>query len=474
MHEGLSRTLRGAVQKLIRANRIDRRVIDEVVRDIQRALIQADVKISLVKRMSNRVRERVLREEGATLNPREYAIRVVYEELLRILGRGVEVPLSPQKILVFGLNGSGKTLSCAKLARFFQKKGLKPAVICADVHRPAASEQLKQLCSSMGVPFYDGGISTSGCDFSGDGAVRMEEGLMSGIDAVDVALEGLKLFEKYDVKIIDTAGRHALESDMIEELRALNDAVNPEQRLLVIDAAIGQLASEQAKAFDEAVGITGIILTKMDGTAKGGGALSAVSETNAGIAFIGTGEKIDDIERFIPERFISRLLGFGDIQTLMEIAEESVKQQTDEETVDELGEKILRGKFTLRDMYKQLEALRKMGPLKKLLQMMPFGTLNIDLNDEISQITEEKLRRFKAMMDSMTDEELNDPRIINASRIRRIARGSGTTTAEVSELLKYHRMMQRMLKGLSAAERGRGGFMTRSGTPIGKILKKFK
>ena len=489
--ESLSKSLRGAVRKVVRANRIDKKTVEELVRDIQRALIQADVKISLVKELSNRVRERALRET-ATLNPRAHVVKVVYEELLRIVGRSAEIPLKPQKIIVFGLNGSGKTLSCAKLALFFKNKGLKPAVICADVYRPAASEQLKQLCEQIGVPFYDGGISSHSpattAAAEGNGAEN-EEAVSHKTAAVEVALEGLRKFEKYDVKIIDTAGRHALEEDMIEELRALNEAVKPEQRLLVLDAAIGQQASKQAKAFDEAVGITGIILTKMDGTAKGGGALSAVSETNAGIAFLGTGEKVEDFERFHPDRFISRLLGMGDLQSLVEIAEEALKREQkaasgakragttgvggEEALLSE--EDILRGKFTLKDLYKQLEALRKMGPLKKLMQMLPLGGLDIDLNDEMFQVTEEKLKKFKAMMDSMTEEELNEPRIINASRIRRIARGSGTTTAEVSELLKYHRMMQRMLKGLGAAERGRvrgsGGLMR--GMPL-KILKKLR
>ncbi|MCD6387486.1 MAG: signal recognition particle protein [Methanophagales archaeon] len=496
--ESLSKSLRGAVRKVVRANRIDKRTVEELVRDIQRALIQADVKISLVKELSNRVRERALRET-ATLNPRAHVVKVVYEELLRIVGRSAEIPLKPQKIIVFGLNGSGKTLSCAKLALFFKNKGLKPAVICADVYRPAASEQLKQLCEQIGVPFYDGGISShSPATVTATATTAAAEGNGAGNEAevshktaaVEVALEGLRKFEKYDVKIIDTAGRHALEEDMIEELRALNEAVKPEQRLLVLDAAIGQQASKQAKAFDEAVGITGIILTKMDGTAKGGGALSAVSETNAGIAFLGTGEKVEDFERFHPDRFISRLLGMGDLQSLVEIAEEALKREQkaaagakgragttgvggEEALLSE--EDILRGKFTLKDLYKQLEALRKMGPLKKLMQMLPLGGLDIDLNDEMFQVTEEKLKKFKAMMDSMTEEELNEPRIINASRIRRIARGSGTTTAEVSELLKYHRMMQRMLKGLGAAERGRvrgsGGLMR--GMPL-KILKKLR
>ena len=269
--ESLSKSLRGAVRKVVRANRIDKKTVEELVRDIQRALIQADVKISLVKELSNRVRERALRE-SATLNPRAHVVKVVYEELLRIVGRSAEIPLKPQKIIVFGLNGSGKTLSCAKLALFFKNKGLKPAVICADVYRPAASEQLKQLCEQIGVPFYDGGISSHSpatttvtattAAAEGNGAENEEE-VSHKTAAVKVALEGLRKFEKYDVKIIDTAGRHALEEDMIEELRALNEAVKPEQRLLVLDAAIGQQASKQAKAFDEAVGITGIILTKI-------------------------------------------------------------------------------------------------------------------------------------------------------------------------------------------------------------------
>ena len=232
--ESLSKSLRGAVRKVVRANRIDKRTVEELVRDIQRALIQADVKISLVKELSNRVRERALRE-AATLNPRAHVVKVVYEELLRIVGRSAEIPLKPQKIIVFGLNGSGKTLSCAKLALFFKNKGLKPAVICADVYRPAASEQLKQLCEQIGVPFYDGGISSHSpatatattAAAEGNGAENEEAFSSHKTAAVEVALEGLRKFEKYDVKIIDTAGRHALEEDMIEELRALNEAVKP-------------------------------------------------------------------------------------------------------------------------------------------------------------------------------------------------------------------------------------------------------
>lgn len=450
MLEKLSSSLKKTIRKIAKAKRIDKQTVDELVRDIQRALIQADVKISLVKELSSRIRERALKEK-MVLNSREHVIKVVYEELTNIIGRSVEVPLAAQKIMMVGLHGSGKTSSCAKLARYFQKKGLKPAVICADVYRPAASDQLRQLCDKMGVPFYDGANLPD-----------RRKGVMGIVKA------GVKEFEKYDVKIIDTAGRHALEEDMIAEIRDIEKSIKPEQRFLIMDASIGQQASVQAKAFDDAIGITGIIITKMDGTAKGGGALSAVSETNSGVAFIGTGEKVDDFEKFESDGFISRLLGMGDIKSLIEMAEESLKPE-------DVDVDFLKGKFTLNDLYKQLEALKKMGPMKKLIQMLPLGRLglDIDFDDTMYQVTEDKLKKFKVMMDSMTEEELNEPKIIGGSRLKRIARGSGTTTAEVNELVKYHRMMQKMMKSLTSG-RGKIPMMKGMKIPMGKMMKKMK
>lgn len=429
MLDKLGDSLRGALRKVIMAKRIDEKTVDEVVRDIQRALIQADVKISLVKEISSKIRTRALKEK-TSLNPRAQVIRIVYEELMNILGESADIPLKRQRIMLFGLHGSGKTLSCAKLARYFQKKGLKPAVICADVHRPAAREQLRQLCESINVPFYGGGGS------NGDSGTQK---------ALEIVREGMKRFEKYDVLIVDTAGRHALEEEMIEELRLLGEMVRPDSRLLVLDASIGQLAAAQAKAFDEAIGITGIIITKMDGTAKGGGALSAVAEVGAPIAFLGVGETVEDLEKFEPDRFISRLLGMGDIKSLVEKMEESLGAEAAEVATD-----WLRGKFTLKDLYEQLEALRKMGPLKQLFQMLPFGmfggALGLKLDDETFQVTDEKLRRFKVIMDSMTEEELENPKIIDRSRVIRIAKGAGVRTEEVNELLRYYKMMQKAIK----------------------------
>lgn len=439
----LSSSLKESIRKIAKAKRIDKRTVDELVRDIQRALIQADVKISLVKELSDRIRERSLKEK-MVLNPREHVIKVVYEELINIIGKGVEVPLKPQKIMMVGLHGAGKTSSCAKLARYFQKKGLKPAVICADVYRPGASDQLRQLCDKIGVPFYDG---------------QPEDR-----NVLRIVTSGVKELDKYDIKIIDTAGRHALEPEMIDEIMEIEKATKPEQRFIVLDASIGQQASVQAKAFDDAIGITGIIITKMDGTAKGGGALSAVAETDSGVAFIGTGETVDDFEKFESDGFISRLLGMGDIKSLIAMAEESLNPE-------DVDVDILKGKFTLKDLYMQLEALKKMGPFKKIMQMLPLGGLGVDINDDMSQITEDKLKCFKVMMDSMTEEELTEPKIISGSRLRRIARGSGTSTAEVNELIKYHRMMQKMMKSISS---GRGNMPMMKGIPMGKMMKKMR
>jgi signal recognition particle subunit SRP54 len=298
---------------------------------------------------------------------------------------------------------------------------LKVAVICADTFRPGAFDQLSQLCARIGVPFY---------------------GELENKNAVEITAHGIAELKRYDVILVDTAGRHALESDLVLEMKAINEIANADERLLVLDSGIGQQASEQARAFNEAIGLTGVIVTKLDGTAKGGGALSAVAEVGTGIAFIGTGETVDDFEKFEPDRFISRLLGMGDIKTLVEMIEEEPPIEMEE------AEAMLKGDFTLKDMYKQMEAIGKMGPLAKIVQMLPLGSLGVDIPDAALQSTKESLERFRVVMDSMTDEELEHPRIIRSSRIKRIARGSGVPSDNVRELLKYHKVMQRTLKGV--------------------------
>jgi len=441
--DNLGGSLRGALKKIASASRLDKPLVEEAVREIQRALLQADVNVKLVMNLSNRIRERALDEKPpAGMNPREHVINIVYQELINLVGKSSEVALKKQTIMLVGLQGSGKTTTAAKLATFFQRKGLRTAVICADTFRAGAYDQLKALCERQGIFFY---------------------GDKGNPDAPAVARAGLEAAKRYDVKIVDTAGRHALESDLIQEMEDIHKVVQADQKLLVMDAALGQQASEQARAFNQAIGITGVIITKLDGTAKGGGALSAVAETKSSVAFIGVGETPSDLERFEADRFISRLLGMGDIKTLVERAQEV---QVDEE-VD--VESIMRGKFSLKDMYKQMEAMNKMGPLKQILQMLPMGGLGIELSDKEYQITKDRLDKYRVIMDSMTDPELEDPKIITANRIKRISQGSGTSPELVRELLKSHTAMQKAIKGM------RGGMgkmnmkrlMKRMGQPKG-------
>lgn len=433
----LGDSLQDALKKLVGASRIDEKVVDEVVRDIQRAMLQADVNVKHVMALSQKIKQRSLKEPPPSgMSSREHVIRIVYQELINILGKSANVKLAPQTVMMVGLQGSGKTTTTAKLARYFQKKGLKAAVVCADTFRAGAYDQLKTLCDRMGIFFY------------GEKDVR---------DAVAITQRGLKAVEKYDVKIIDTAGRHALEKDLIKEMEEIYKVANPDHKFLVLDAAMGQLASEQARAFNASIGITGVVITKLDGTAKGGGALSAVSETDSAIAFIGVGETTDDLEKFEADRFISRLLGMGDIKSLLEKAEETLK------TEDFDMEAMLSGRFTLKDMYKQMEAVNKMGPLKQVMSMIPLGKLGMKVSDDMFAVTQEKMKKYKFIMDSMTDKELTDPKHINSPRIIRIARGSGTKYEDVRELLKYHKMMQKTIKSM-----GGGGRVN-----IQKMMKKF-
>jgi signal recognition particle subunit SRP54 len=417
----LGNSLQDALKKIVKSGRIDERTVNEVVKDIQRALLQSDVNVKLVMQMSKHIKERALKEEVPSgMSPREHIIRIVYQELINIIGKSTDIPLKPQTIMMIGLQGSGKTTTTSKLARYFQRKGLKPGVVCADTFRPGAYQQLKTLCTKLNVAFYG------------------EEG---NPDAVGIVERGLNELQKNDVLIVDTAGRHSLESDLITEMEEIHAVAKPDYKLLVLDGAIGQQASEQARAFNDSIGISGVVISKLDGTAKGGGALTAVSETNSSIAFIGIGETPEDLERFEADRFISRLLGMGDIKSLIEKAEEALGEE------DFDMESMLRGKFTLKDMYKQLESLNKMGPMKQIMQMLPLGGMGAKIPEDAYQVTGDKLGRYRVLMDSMTEDEMLNPRVIGSARIKRIARGSGCAPEDVRELLKYHKMMQTAMKG---------------------------
>ncbi len=434
----LGTSLKDALKKLAGKTVVDRAAVEELVKDLQRALIQADVNVKLVMRLSQTIKTRALDEEPAKgMSVREHVLRIVYQELVALMGPPTEVALGPQTILMAGLQGSGKTTTTAKLARFFQRKGLRVAVIGADTFRPGAFQQLATLCQKINVPCI------------GDPNEK---------DARRVVREGLARTHSAEVVIIDTQGRHGLEEDLIQEIMDLNEISKATHRWLVIDAALGQQAQEQARRFHEAIRIDGVIITKMDGTAKGGGALSAVAETGAGIVFIGAGETSDDLERFEPDGFISRLLGMGDLKSLVERAEEAMAETSDLDV-----NAVLRGKFTLRDMYKQLEAVNKMGPLKQIMSMLPLGSMEIP--DGVYEVTGTKMVRYRIIMDSMTTQELDDPSTINSSRTHRIAVGSGATIEEVRELLRYHKTMQRALKGFRGAGGGR--------MDMQRIMKRF-
>jgi len=427
MLDNLSSSLKDALKKLAGKSVVDRAAVDELIKDLQRALIVSDVNVRLVMELSKAIRTRSLEEEPPKgMNVREHVLRIVYQELVRLVWTSTEVRLEPQTILMAGLQGSGKTTTTAKLARYFQKKGMKVGVICADTFRPGAYDQISTLCARINIPCFGNPVEK---------------------DALKITREGLAALKDQELIIVDTQGRHALEADLIQEIIDLNALTKATHRWLVIDAALGQQASDQARRFHEAIGIDGVIITKMDGTAKGGGAMSAVAETKSGIAFIGSGETIEDLERFDPDGFISRLLGMGDLKALVERANEAINP----EDVDVNA--MMKGKFTLRDMYKQLEALNKMGPLKQIMGMLPLG--NMQLPEGVYDVTSTKMVRYRIIMDSMTPGELDDPALINSSRMQRIAHGAGATPDEVRELIKYYKMMQRTLKGLRGASGGK-------------------
>ena len=419
----LGSSLTGAIKKLFRAGVIDEAAVKELVRDIQRALLQADVNVKLVLDISKRIEDRALKEKVPPgISRREHVIKVVYEELTRFVGdKPVPIKMEPGKkkiLMLVGIQGSGKTTHAAKLARYFLKKGLKPALICADTYRPGAYAQLQQLAKRINVPIY---------------------GNLKAKDPVKVVNEGLKQFSDKELIIVDTAGRHKEEKELIKEMKNLEKKIKPDEVMMVIDGTIGQQALIQAQTFHEATPIGSILVTKLDGSARGGGALSAVAATGAPIKFIGTGEKVEDIEQFIPSRFVGRLLGMGDLETLLEkVHEAEIK------VPQKKAKAILSGKFTLTDMYEQFEAVKGMGPFRKIFKMLPG--MSYDVPDDMLNMAEDRLEKWRVIIQSMRPEEKDNPKLLNSSRVRRVARGSGTTERDVKDLLKQYVMMRKMMK----------------------------
>jgi len=419
----LGSSLNDALKKIFRAPVMDEKTVKELARDIQRALLQADVNVKLVLEVSKRIEERALKEKVPPgVSRREHVVKVVYEELTRFLGeKPASLKIEPGKrmiLMLVGIQGSGKTTASGKLAKYFQKRGLKTALVCTDTYRPGAYDQLKQLAGRANIPVY------------GEPKEKKSE---------KIASRGLKQFKDYDVVIVDTAGRHKEEKGLIDEMKRLEKAIKPDEAILVIDGTIGQQAAVQARAFHEATPIGSILVSKLDGSARGGGALSAVAAIGAPIKFISAGEKLGDIEPFVPSRFVGRLLGMGDLQSLVDKVREAEVKVPEKKV-----RAFLSGKFTLTDMYEQFESMKKMGPLKGLLKMIPGMGYNIP--DEQMNMAEDALKKFRVIIQSMTPKEREKPKILSSSRIRRVARGSGTTEKEVKELIKQYNNMRKMMK----------------------------
>jgi signal recognition particle subunit SRP54 len=442
----LSDSLKNTLQKVTKALFVDEKLINELVKDIQRALLQSDVNVSMVLELTKKIKKRALEEgEKTTISKKEQLVKIVYDELVEFLGGAgskIDFKKKPFKIMLVGLFGSGKTTLAGKLSKFYKTRGHKVAVIQTDTWRPAAHEQLKQLAEKAQVSFF---------------------GEEKEKNPVKIYKKFEKELNKFDLVIIDSAGRDALSAELITELDDLNAAVKADEKLLVLSADIGQAAEKQAKAFHESCGVTGVVVTKLDGTAKGGGALIACSVTGAPVKFIGVGEKISDIEEFKPEGFVGRLLGMGDLEALLEKAKEAMSQ----EDAEDLGKRFLKGDYNLIDLYEQMKAMKKMGSLSKIMEMVP-GMGQLKIPKEALESQEGNIEKWRFAMDSMTKEELEDPEILDGKRVERIANGSGLAVNDVRSLIKQYKQSKKLVKMMKGgSDKSMDKMMKRMGGNLG-------
>jgi signal recognition particle subunit SRP54 len=400
--------------------------IDNALKEIRVALLEADVHFKVVKEFTNRVRQKAVGEDVLTaFSPAQQVTKIVRDELQQLLG-GTEVGLalvgSPAVVMMTGLQGSGKTTTAGKLALYLKDRGRRPFLVPCDVYRPAAMEQLRIVANNVKVPFYELG--------------EQRDPIQIAKNAVQEAKTLL-----YDVAILDTAGRLHIDDELMQELEAIKRETRPSEILFVADAMTGQDAVKSAKEFDDRLGVTGVVLTKLDGDARGGAALSIKSVVNRPIKLVGTGEKYVDLDVFHPDRMAQRILGMGDVLTLIE----KVEAEVDQKEAEKLAHRAARDKFTLEDLRSQLSQVKKMGPLSQLVGMLP-GVGNKITED---QIDEGAIVRMQAILDSMTRKEREYPQIINGSRKKRIAKGSGTTVQEINRLLKQYLAMKKMMRSFS-------------------------
>ncbi|HET6517272.1 MAG TPA: signal recognition particle receptor subunit alpha [Nitrosopumilaceae archaeon] len=424
MLDNLKTNLRAAIKKLVSSSGIDEELIKELSKDVQRALLQSDVNVRLVLEITKKLEERSLNENPPPgLSRKDHIVKILYDELARLLGNETEFSFKPgtlNKVLMLGIQGSGKTTVTSKLAKFLTKQGYKVGVIGADTFRPGALVQLKTICEKANVEVY---------------------GEEKNKDSPQIVKNGLKHFENsnLDVVLIDTAGRHKEEKDLLNEMKEINKVADPDLALLVIDGTIGQQCFNQADAFHKTVPVGGIIITKLDSSAKGGGAIAASAATGAQIMYIGTGERIDDLEQFSPTRFVGRLLGMGDVKAVLDLA-----KRLESEADDVRLKRISSGKMNMEDFFYQLEEVTKVGSLRGFLDSMP-GLSGMVKDDQLDQM-EERVEKWRYIIQSMTKQEKADPDLLNSSRIKRIARGSGWPEHEVKDLLKNYKNSKSMMK----------------------------
>ncbi|VVB77234.1 Signal recognition particle 54 kDa protein [uncultured archaeon] len=411
----LGEGLRKAIARLSGATIIDSKTIREFNKELQRALISADVDVGLTFSLTRKIEDVALKENLPDgVSPKDYITNMVYDELVALMGERYEPEIKPKRILLLGLYGSGKTTTSAKLAKFYQDRGLGSALIACDVYRPAAYEQLETLAKQAGVGFF---------------------GIKGETDVRKIVAEARRTLKDKKVLICDTSGRNALDSELIDELKAINEEFEPDEKLLVINADTGQVAGKQAREFDAAVKLTGVVVTKLDGSGKGGGALSAVSAAHVNIAFIGTGEKLNAIELYDSKKFVGRLLGIPDIASLITHVQDAIKEaniRPEDAEIEELN---------FSTFYTQLKTLNKMGSMKNILGMLGAP----DVPKEVSEQSEEKIKKYKSIIDSMTKEERENGSLLSSSsRIKRIAIGSGTTEKQVRDLISDFNKMKKV------------------------------
>lgn len=436
MFDSLSEKLNAVFKKLNGKGKLSEADVDEALRQVRLALLEADVNFKVVKDFLTRVRERAVGEEVMrSLSPAQTVIKIVNEELIKTLGDQAKIDLSgnpPHVVMLIGLQGSGKTTTVAKLALHLRKHQQKPLLVAADTRRPAAIQQLETLGKQLDIPVHSESTTVPPPTICANAVKRASGGA-------------------YSVVILDTAGRLHIDDELMHELEEVKQKAKPQEVLLVVDAMTGQEAVRVADEFNKRVGLTGLILTKVDGDARGGAALSVRSVTGVPIKYLGVGEKTDALEQFFPDRLASRILGMGDVLTLIEKAQENI----DQESAQKAADKLLKATFNFEDFLEQLQAIKKMGPLSQLLGMVPgLSQLTKELP---SDVTDKQMKRIEAIINSMTREERQRPDVLNGSRRKRIAMGSGTSVQEVNQLMSQFKQMQRMMQQLKSGK-GRGMF----------------